>query len=120
MSIHVDDAGSLHEDYTAQIIIHGQCFGEITYDIRKVDPLWYRKGFALFCTYCGDVWGTIRVKNSAGILLKFQVWNVSCERHPDSWSIPGSILAHSLINLLDLMPEAVVKREFNLLLEQAS
>lgn len=110
---------SLHETYTAQIVVDGQNLGEVTYDIRETNPLWLRKGFAFFCTYCGDVWGTIRVKNSAGIPMTFQVWNVSCEKHPDAWSIPGSILAHSLINLLDQMPEAAVKREFNLLLERA-
>lgn len=112
MTLYIDNA--LPETYTAQIIIHGQDLGEVTYDVN-----WRRTGYAFFCMYCGDVWGTLRVKSSTGLPLTFQVWNVSCERHPDSWNIPGSILANHLIELLDLMPETVVKREFNLLLEQA-
>ena len=118
MNTYVDEAGTLHEDYTAQIEINRIKLGEIAYDSGRSDLRWQRTGYALFCRHCGEVWARLSVMNSSGEPQVYDVWPVSCKKHPDRWNIPGSILANRLIKLLDLMPEAVVRREFNLLLEQ--
>ena len=117
---YVDIEGTLHETYTAQITINGQHLGEITYDSGREDLRWRRDGYAFFCSDCGEIWARLTVKNSKGELQAYGICEVSCAKHPDLWNIPGSILTNNLIHLLDQMPLAVVKQEFNLLLAQAN
>ena len=116
---YVDDEGTLHEWYTAQIYVHGEHLGEVIYDSGRADLRWHRSSSAFFCRHCGEVWAKLAAIDSRGKLAIYDSWYVACEKHPDPWNIPGSILANSCINLLNLMPDAVIRREFNLLLEQA-
>lgn len=72
---------------------------------------WPRKGFAYFCPTCGDVWTRIVQIDSRGQSCAFEVVVVACARHPDSWNIPGSVLAGELEELLPLLPPGMLKQE---------
>lgn len=106
-----------HEQYTAQIWVKSHYLGQITYDSGREDLRWSRTGYALFCPSCGEVWAKLTVHGEDGMLKVFDVWLVSCQRHPDQHNVPGSVLAGHLIHLLGDMPDAVVRQEFEVHME---
>lgn len=111
--------GTLHETYSAFIVVADQAFGGFSYDSGRTDLCWHRCSYAFFCPHCGEVWGRIVAANSAGEQQRFRVREVACAQHADYWNIPGSLLTDHLENLLkDLPPEAIV-REFEVHLTNA-
>lgn len=116
-TVTIDDAGTLHEQYTAQIWV-GKChLGQVVYDSGRADLRWHRGGYSFFCRHCGDIWAKLVAADSAGEVQTFKVLWVNCSLHPSEEHVPGSLLADKLINLLGDMPRAVVEREFKLHLE---
>ena len=116
--IWTDEDGTLHEQYTGSIFIEGRMLGEISYDSGRSDLRWHRCSYALFCRHCGDVWGRIIMQNSRGEQQSFEPVIVSCDKHPDHWNVPGSLLANHLEHLLDSLPPEALIREFQLHLRE--
>jgi len=112
-AIWVDEDGTFHEWYTALIFINQQYLGQFKLDPGAHSALGYRRsGIAYYCRFCGQVWARIVFSNSNGEQQTLDVESVGCEKHSDQWNQRGSLLAGRLENLLPLLPEAVVKREF--------
>ena len=44
----------------------------------------------------------------------FDAITVACEKHPDHWNLPGSLLANHLEYLLDSLPPEALIREFQI------
>jgi len=111
----VDAGGTLHETYRILFHIQGKMLGEASFDPGGWPSLGYRRtGLAYFCPFCGEVWGRVVLVDSKGVRNPMEITQVSCPSHPDSYSLPGSILAGRLENLLPLLPPAVLRREFDL------
>jgi hypothetical protein len=92
--------------------------GEFPYDPGQHPKLRYRRsGVAYCCPECGDVWARILLLNSDGRPQQFEFQVVACERHKDQWEVPGSLLAAGE-GILDLLPDQLVRREFELHLKK--
>lgn len=108
----VDEADTLHENYQALIFIGSEFLGEFPIDPGAQPELCYRRGgVAYFCPACGEVWARLVWVNSRGEQQLFDTRSVACDKHPDQWNIPGSLLTGELFGLLDLLPRAVLLRE---------
>ena len=107
-----DSDGTLHEIYSGYIFVGNDLLGEISYDSGRADLRWSRCSYAMFCPFCGDVWARIVMRDSSGYQQSFDAVRVACVKHPDPWNIPGSLLANRLEYLLESLPPAAVKREF--------
>ena len=96
MNPYVDPDGTLHEEYTAEILLRTDAdwveLGEVVYDAGARFLSWPRFGFACFCPHCGEVWAQVRAHNSRGVEQRYEPVVVSCERHLDPWEVPGSLL----------------------------
>lgn len=114
--------GTAHEKCQMVFICdwQGQLVVQIDYDPGDHPELrWMREGRAFFCPHCGDVWGRIAVLDSAGRQMPLYPITVACSQHPDSWNVPGSMLAGDLGELLPLLPEPILRREFEIHLQKA-
>ena len=60
------------------------------------------------------------MSNSRGEQQAFTPIEVACEKHPDHWNTPGSLLANHLERLIDSLPPEAIRREFHLHLNQRS
>ena len=107
-----DPDGTFHEIYTGYLFVGSDLLGELTYDSGRRDLGWHRCSYAMFCPHCGEIWARLVMHNSRGEQCYFEVQRVSCERHPDWWNVPGSMLVGHLEHLLADLPPDAVKREF--------
>jgi hypothetical protein len=111
----VDSDGTLHEWYKVMIFVGRDFLGEFSLDPGNQPELGYRRsGVAYYCPFCGEIWGRLIFTDSGGRQKSLEAVTVSCEKHPDQWNIPGSLLAGRLAALLPLLPEAAVRREFRI------
>lgn len=109
----VDEQGTFHENYSGIILLGDRCLGEFVFDPGNWPALGYRRtGAAYFCSHCGDVWARIVLADSRGVQMPLDVERVACEKHPDSYNIPGSLLAGRLAALVELLPYDALRREF--------
>jgi len=60
------------------------------------------------------------MSDSRGDQQAFEVMGVSCEKHPDYWNVPGSLLAEHLEYLLDSLPPEALVREFQIHMKELS
>ena len=107
-----DPDGTLHEIYSGYIFVGNTLLGEISYDSGRSDLNWHRCSYALFCPHCGEIWARFAMQDSRGNHQSFEAIRVACIKHPDPWNIPGSLLANHLERLLESLPPAAVRREF--------
>ena len=115
-----DPDGTLHEMYSAFIVIANQTFGTLSYDSGRADLRWHRCSYAFFCRHCGEIWARIVANNSDGEQQAFCIKEVACERHQDYWNIPGSLLVDHLERLLNDLPPEAVRRELLVHLNHAA
>lgn len=114
-----DEDGTMHEYYRAIVLVGGDFLGEFTFDSGAWNCFKYRRaGYAYYCGDCGDIWARIVCYNSSGQQLHLKPEIVSCEKHYDQWNIAGSLVRFFEEELLQLLPEAAVRREFNLLIQK--
>ena len=113
-----DPSGTMHETCIAQLFLHNSLLGECSFDAAEAQDLsWRWSSAALFCPFCGEVWGRIILLREQGCLT-FQSFRVSCEKHPDQWNVPGSFLEPWHDSLIPYLPKRVLERELQLLLRQ--
>lgn len=104
--------GTAHEDCQVLVVIRGAVLGSFRIDPGQWPSLrFFREGTVYFCPDCGDIWGRLVLIGHDGKAKGFECRRVSCEKHYDQWNIPGSILAGELVDLLDLLPPEVLRRE---------
>ena len=119
MPFTTDPDGTLHETYSAEYFLHGTYLGGLQYDSGRSDLGWHRSSVAFFCPTCGDTWARMVVTASEGRACHFDVERVGCERHFDLWNIPGSTLVGRLEGLVEDLPPALLRREFEVHLRWA-
>lgn len=78
---------------------------------------WPRSGWALYCHWCGEIWDRVAMLDSRGVQLPLTCISVACRKHPDSWNVPGSLLAGELEHLLNYLPLELLRREFEVHLQ---
>lgn len=105
-----DQAGTAHEDCK---LLFASTSEFVPFDPGAHPEMrWPRKGWAFFCQECGDVWERIAQIGHDGRPKAFDILSVACARHRDAWNVPGSVLAGELEGLLPLLPEQMLRREF--------
>lgn len=108
-----DAAGTAHERCRAMLLVGGDFLAEWEVDSGHPAFRYRRAGVAYYCSWCGEIWGRLVLLDSRGQQLPLGIEQVSCDRHPDQWNIPGSILG-PVEELVELLPPDVLKREFAL------
>lgn len=117
--IWVDEtSGILHELCTVHVVVGNSLLASFELDPGAWPSLGYRRdSVSFFCPSCGDIWGRLVFVNSKGQQQRFEVVTVACERHPDAWQVPGSLLAGRLEALVHLYPRPVLERELKIYLK---
>ena len=110
----VEPNGTLHEIYSGNIFIGNSHLGSLSYDSGRSDLRWQRNSLAYFCDSCGDIWARTVMQDSDGRFKAYDVVKCSCEKHQDSWNVPGSLLVGHYENLLKDLPPDAVRREFEI------
>jgi hypothetical protein len=88
-------------------------------DFSRGYPLY---SVSLFCPICCKVWGGINVEGDK-VLFPHTVSCVECNWADGLCPVPGSVLVNNIFSsgidweLLDLLPDWLVKREFELTLD---
>lgn len=110
---YTDKDGTMHDQWKVSIFADGQYWGSFIYDPGNYPGLgWNRQSIAFFCPSCGDTWG--RLAYEGRHKAPWRVESVACRKHYDQWNIPGSILSARMDELLPLLPDMAVAREFQL------
>lgn len=88
--------------------IERRSFGTST---RRYDPLAQREpiGYAYFCPECAQTWALCPIAGKS-----FQVWSIPCGKHEAELRVSGSIWLPWDEEFNNALPEAVVRREFEL------
>lgn len=108
----VDPFGTAHERCQLLFASTGELVG---FDPGNHPELrWQRESAAYFCAYCGDIWERVILVDSRAKSRPFEVMTVACLRHGG-----GSVLAHQFRDLLPLLPQDILRREFELHIQQA-
>lgn len=117
--IWTDEDGTLHEQYRASVFIGQDHLGEFEFDPGSRPGLHYRRtGIAYYCPECGEVWARLVLWESNGRQCLLDAERVSCEKHEDQWAVAGSLLAVGLEDLIELLPEPALRREFNIYIKR--
>ncbi len=87
----------------------------LTYDL----PLESEESYTLLCPWCGNCWGRVLGNDTSWWRNRF----IPCINHPEAakaygCNIGGSLLELSELNLLDVLPPALLKREFYLYIKE--
>lgn len=106
-----DEDGTLHELYRAAVFVGGECLGEFGFDSGLPHLRWRRTGIAYFCPACGDIWARLVFWESDGQQSLLDCERISCENHEDQWEVPGSLIFSGIEGLVELLPEAALRRE---------
>jgi hypothetical protein len=107
--------GTLHERYHVLVLVGHDLLGEFYFDPGSHPELGYRRsGVAYYCSWCGDVWARLVFVDSRGTQASLDAETIACEKHADQWNLAGSLLAQRLEELIQVLPPAAVKREFEI------
>ena len=79
-------------------------------DIQLRPPL----GAAFFCSTRGRIWALCPIADR-----EFMIWSIPCANHTRSFAVPGSIYLSWDADFNAAMPDAVVRREFEIHLAYA-
>lgn len=108
----VDPDGTAHERCQLLFVSTGEL---VAFDPGAHPTLrWPRSGWAYYCSQCIDIWERIIQLDSRGVQRHALLVSVACAKHHDQWNVAGSVLAGGLEGLLEVLPLAILQREFDL------
>lgn len=69
--------------------------------------------YVMFCPVCGEIWARMPVVNS---MADWRIIGGYCEKHqpPTRFMVPGSLILNWEPELTKILPDAVIRREFEL------
>lgn len=97
--------------------VNGQFYGAVERQLERVhETLAVPRSLALCCDYCGSNWAQFPVEAVPGGMQKWMFLCSSCEKCSGKvrsmYEWPGCCLTGAFPELIEVFPEALLKREF--------